>query len=217
MSMRPWVILGVSLLIYSFILACVVRGSENNTEILIEKLDSAKYIDREKASKEIASKMNFDLYLHLKALKPPSLESIRRIEMIVGDYENYIYKKWDNSLKIKFPSEDSEYPWICLSSSWNHKCTYIILARSLGTKVGESPHYMDFRVATKLWLTYSINVASKKALLESKNENEFFTNMNTELGALVEKIHYMVMMEDNYCRSRGVVNSLRRVWGLNSK
>lgn len=202
----PWVIAGVALF-FSFLVA---RANSNGGG-LIAKLGSKSYATREKASKELAEKMTFELYQKLRNLAITDLEVRFRVGLALYFHREKLAQEYVANLRANLEGGYPQYPWICLNGGYNYGCCYLHGARLMGAPQDNNPKWTDWREATKLWTEDEICAAVENYLNERTSEKEFRCKMDCKIEAIKENVHRMIKMEDNFWGGKEK-NPLRKAW-----
>ena len=209
MSLRFWFTIGVLLLMYSFFLSLVAHGGQKNTEFFINKLGSKNYSDRQDAQKRLKEAINFNLYLELSKIKSENLEVLERIKVIKEHYKSkinfQIYKKLKKDVRAVDLVRSYEsrlrnyycvdlrghhrYPW--LWTNMGELDTYLRKARKI-TVWGRPPHYIDYHLATAIWLEDKINIAFRECIDISNSEMEFRCLMFCRMSKIQKQIDEMI-------------------------
>lgn len=213
-----WIFFGIGLLLYAFVLVKVARGNNNNSsntiEEIISNLGSDNLAVRQGASRELAKRMTFELYVKFRSFHHDDLEVCRRVELVAGSYKGKVAQKWVSVLRAKLPSRDLEYPWFTLSgTTWDFFSSYLKVARQMGSPSNDGPKYTDWRVATRLWAHDQIYKEVDDAVDKSKNEEELTCFVGDGWDWILERIYRMVALEDSTWGDKKK-NPLRKVWGF---
>lgn len=206
MKTWSWYLIGIATLLF---LVIVVKAGDDD---LIKQLSDRKFSVREKASRRLLEKMDFESYLELRSFYHEDLEVLRRVQTAVSDYEKRIVQKYLVTTKLKLPENISQYPWIYFGGlGWDDSCCWLKTARMLGVPEDGIPEWTDWRTATKIWADTEVVNSISIALDGSMSEGEFFCIMNCTMKRIMDKIKPMVKMQDNYYGGKKK-NPLRKVW-----
>jgi hypothetical protein len=179
---------------------------------LISQLGHDNYRLREKSQAALVKRMHIGLYARLRDTKHPNLETCRRVEKILREYEE---KRESVSYPIDLQGYP-DYPWIDSIPDESKKVDrqetvsrYLCLADETGATNDGSPHWTNYRRATELWARVRIKECVKKTLREAKTKREFKERMRAVIREIEEDMAVMMEGDDAYCKNHKLQNPLR--------
>lgn len=182
------------------LIAAMLLGQVPN-ETLIKQLGSDDFQTREKAHKELHSRMNVELSFKLKNFKDDDQEIMQRMDEMIKEQQAKLLEKHVLNLR-GYP----RMPWI---TCWTPGYSDCICAARKTIGLGGEPDWTEWRLATYLYIKPKWDKAIRRAFKRSTCETDFHKNMEDEMIEINGIIRRFIKEEDLWWKARGEPNPLR--------